>query len=119
MFHVGGDTGEGLYSCRQAEQDPAEHYVPTCVCWELTLGTSTTVKRANRRAAPGKPSVWNTTFKTWTHNGKIEKQMMAFEMRCYIQLLGITWRRRIANEAEKEKIRDLIGDYEPLLEVAR
>ena len=32
--------------------------------------------------------------------------------------MGINWRYRITNEAVKQKIRDLIGEYEALLEVA-
>ena len=35
------------------------------------------------------------------------------------KLMGITWRQRITKEAVKQKIRDLIREYEPLQEVAR
>ena len=55
---------------------------------------------------------------TWTYNANIENRMVAFEMRCYRRLIGITWRQRITNEAVKQKIRDIIRGNELLLEVA-
>ena len=44
---------------------------------------------------------------------------MAFDVRCYRCLKGITWIHRITNEAVKQKTIYLIADYGPLPEVAR
>ena len=41
---------------------------------------------------------------------------MTIEMHCYRQLIEITWRHRIT---VRQKLRDLIGEYEKLLTVAR
>ena len=43
---------------------------------------------------------------------------MLFEMRCYRRLIGITWSHELLNETVKQKIRDLLGEYETLLESA-
>ena len=56
---------------------------------------------------------------TWTFSKKIEKRIMAFEMRCFRRILGITWKQRITNETVVQRITELIGAYETLIEIAR
>ena len=56
---------------------------------------------------------------SWTYNKMLEKRIEAFEMRCFRRLLGIVWRERISNDEVRNRIINIIGQYEPLLEIAR
>ena len=48
----------------------------------------------------------------------LDKRIEAFEMRCFRRLLWIIWRERITNEEVRNRIIKIIGQYEPLLEIA-
>ena len=49
---------------------------------------------------------------------RTKEKIIAFKMRCFRQVIGITWRQQVINEALKQKTVDLIGKYEPLLKEA-
>ena len=49
----------------------------------------------------------------------LEKRIYAFELRCFRRVLGITWKQKITNVEVEQRIRRLIGNYEPLLVTAR
>ena len=56
---------------------------------------------------------------SWTYNKCLEKRIYAFELRCFRRVLGITWKQKITNVEVEQRIRLLIGNYEPLLVTAR
>ncbi len=56
---------------------------------------------------------------SWTYNKCLEKRIYAFELRCFRRVLGITWKQKITNVEVEQRIRRLIGNYEPLLVTAR
>ena len=44
---------------------------------------------------------------------------MAYEMRCFRRILGITRKQKTTNETVMQRIKGLIGENEPLIEVVR
>ena len=56
---------------------------------------------------------------TWTYNKALEKRIASFELRCFRRILGITWKQRITNGEVQRRIKNEIGEHEPLLETAR
>eukprot|EP00795_Rhopilema_esculentum_P013875 gene13875-4826_t len=56
---------------------------------------------------------------SWTYNKCLEKRIYAFELRCFRRVLGITWKQKITNVEVEQRIRQLIGNYEPLLVTTR
>ena len=53
------------------------------------------------------------------YNKKLEKKLTASKLCCFRRLLGINWRQKITNEKVIERLKELSGDYEPLIEVVR
>ena len=56
---------------------------------------------------------------TRTYNKALEKRIASFELRCFRRILGITWKQRITNVEVQRRIKNEIGEHEPLLETAR
>ena len=51
----------------------------------------------------------------WTLCADTEKRVQAFESKSFRRLLGITYRERKTNEYVRDKIKELVGEQEPLL----
>ena len=80
-------------------------------------GISTSVKVKLLRSLIISTALYGS--ETWTYNKKMQKRAAAFKLRCFRRILGITWKQKIPNAEVKNKIKQLIGEYEPLLEFAR
>ena len=52
---------------------------------------------------------------SWSLSAEMEKRIQAFEMKCYRQLLGISWKEHKTNEYVRGQIISLAGPQEPLL----
>ena len=52
---------------------------------------------------------------TWSITADIERRIQALEIRCFLKLLGISYRDHITNEEVKAKTGNSIGPYEDLL----
>ena len=44
---------------------------------------------------------------------------MAYGMRCCRRILGITWKQSVTSKTVVQRIKGLIGEYEPLIELVR
>ena len=53
-------------------------------------------------------------FESWTLTAEFEKNMQAFEMRCYQRLLNISYKDHVTNEEVRRKIQAAIGEYDEL-----
>ena len=60
-------------------------------------------------------SIFLYACETWTITADIERRIQALEMRCFRELLGISYRDHITNEEVKDRIGNAIGPYEGLL----
>ena len=47
---------------------------------------------------------------SWTLTAELEKRTQAFEMRCYLRLLNISYKDHLTNEEVRRKIQAAIGD---------
>ena len=64
-------------------------------------------------------SIFSYACETWTITADIERRIQALEMRCFHNLLGISYRDYITNEKVKARIGNAIGRYEDLTSVKR
>ena len=57
--------------------------------------------------------------KSWTLTIALENRIKAIEMRCFRRLLDIPFTAHKTNVSVQEQIIDIIGQYEPLIEIVR
>ena len=56
-------------------------------------------------------SIFLYASESWTLNAQLEARINSFEMRCYRQLLGITYHQRITNDTVRMMITNAIGRH--------
>ena len=60
-------------------------------------------------------SIFLYAREAWTITADAERRIQALEMRCFLKLLGISYRDHITNEEVKARTGNAIGPYEDLL----
>ena len=64
-------------------------------------------------------SIFLYTCESLTLTAELEKRMQAFEMRCYLTLLNISYKGHVINEEVRRKIQVAIGEYDELLTLVK
>ena len=68
-------------------------------------------------------SIVTSTFlyacETWTLTAELERRIQTFEMRCYREIFGISFRERITNEDVRNRVRAAIGPHDDLLSIVK
>ena len=64
-------------------------------------------------------SIFIYACETWTLTAELQRRISALEMRCYIRMLGITYRDRITNAEVTNRITHAIGQHDNLLTIIR
>ena len=64
-------------------------------------------------------SIFLYACESWTLTAELEKRTQAFEMRCYLRLLNISYKDHVTNEEVRRKIQAAIGEYDELLTLVK
>ena len=64
-------------------------------------------------------SIFLYACESWTLTADLEKRTQAFEMRCYLRLLNISYKDHVTNEEVRRKIQAAIGEYDELLTLVK
>lgn len=64
-------------------------------------------------------SIFLYACETWTLTAELQKKIEAMEMRCYRNILGITYRDHITNEEIRRTIEQHLGPHEDLLTIVK
>ena len=64
-------------------------------------------------------SIFLYACESWTLITELEKRTQAFEMRCYLRLLNISYMDHVTNEEVHRKIQAAIGKYDELLTLVK
>ena len=64
-------------------------------------------------------SIFLYACESWTLTAELEKRTQAFEMRCYLRLLNISYKDHVTNEEVHRKIQAVIGEYDELLTLVK
>ena len=83
----------------------------------ITISSNIRLMRRLKRSLA--MSIFLYACETWTITVDIERRIQALETRCFLKLLGISYRDHITNEEVKARIRNAIGPYEGLLTSAK
>ena len=60
-------------------------------------------------------SIFLYACESWTLTAELEKRTQAFEMRCYLMLLNVSYKGHVTTEEVRRKIQAAIGEYDELL----
>ena len=60
-------------------------------------------------------SIFMYVSETWTLSADLQKRIQAMEMRCFRNILRISYKGHVTNEAVRNKIKQAIGPYDDLL----
>ena len=60
-------------------------------------------------------SIFLYACEAWTLTADIERRIQALEMRCFLRLLGISYKDHITNDEIKKRIKHVIRPYKDLL----
>ena len=64
-------------------------------------------------------SIFLYASESWTLTAELEKSTLAFEMRCYLMLLNISYKDHATNEEVRRKIQAVIGEYDEILTLVK
>ena len=64
-------------------------------------------------------SIFLYACESWTLIAGLEKRTQAFEMRCYLRLLNISYKDHVSNEENRRMIQAAIGEYDELLTLVK
>ena len=64
-------------------------------------------------------SIFLYACESWTLTAELEKRMQAFDMRCYLRLLTISYKANVINDEVRRKIRAAIGEYGQFLTLVK
>ena len=64
-------------------------------------------------------SIFLYACESWTLTAELEKRMQAFEMRCYMRLLNISYKDHVTNKKVRRKIQAAIEEYDELLTLVK
>ena len=56
---------------------------------------------------------------SWTLTAELQRRMQAMEMRCYCEILRISYKHHVSNEEVRAKIQQAIGPHEDLLTIVQ
>ena len=64
-------------------------------------------------------SIFLYACESWTLTVELQKRIQAVEMRCYREILGISYKDHVSNEEVRAKIQQAIGSHEDLLTIVK
>ena len=64
-------------------------------------------------------SIFLYACESWTLTVELQKRIQAVEMRCYREILGISYKDHVSNEEVRAKIQQAIGSHENLLTIVK
>ena len=64
-------------------------------------------------------SIFRYACETWTLTAELERRIQAMEMRCYCNILHISYKDHVTNKEVRAKIQRAIGPHEDILTVVK
>ena len=64
-------------------------------------------------------SIFLYACESWTLTAELQRRMQAMEMRCYCEILRISYKNHVSNEEVRAKIQQAIGPHEDLLTIVK
>ena len=64
-------------------------------------------------------SIFLHACESWTLTAELQRRIQAMEMRCYHNILHISYKDHVTNEEVRAKIQQAIGPHEDLLTIAK